>query len=78
MERILRHRLNFFLHLVQSEAFDGQFDLVGFFVGVEFDEGFEEATHSRGTRFDDALGYGLLLGFLSVADSLLALILLRV
>ena len=27
------------------DYFDGELDFVGFFVGVEFDEGFEEAGH---------------------------------
>ena len=40
-----------------------QFDLVGFFVGVEFDEGFDIAVHDGGAGFGGVLRFDFLLGF---------------
>ncbi len=41
---------------------DGEFDLVGLFVWVEFDEGFEEAGHSGSASFDEVLEAEFLFG----------------
>ena len=43
--------------------FDGEFDLIGLLVGVEFDEGFEETGHGRSARFGGVLRFDFLLGF---------------
>ena len=41
--------------LVEADDFDGEFDLVGLFVGIEFDEGFEETGHACGACFSGVL-----------------------
>ena len=41
--------------------FDGEFDLVGFLVGIEFDEGLDVAVHDGSTGFDEVLLFGLFL-----------------
>ena len=43
--------------------FDGQFDLVGLFVGVEFDEGLQETGHTCGAGFGGVLRFDFLFGF---------------
>ena len=68
MQRVslLRFFLNlfwfFFLFLLVND-FDGEFNLIGFFVRVEFDEGFEETGHACGARFGSVLRFDFLLGF---------------
>ena len=51
--------------------FDGEFDLVGLFVGIEFDEGFDVAVHEGGAGFDKVLFLDLLAGILTPFDGLL-------
>ena len=45
--------------------FDGEFDLVGLFVGIEFDEGLDVAVHDGSTGFDKVLLFGLFFRVLS-------------
>ena len=37
------------------DDFDGEFDLVGFFVGIEFNEGLDVAGHACGACFSSVL-----------------------
>ena len=62
----------FFCLLVDD--FDGQFDFVGLFVRVEFDEGLEEAVHSRSAGLDEVLKTRFVLGFFTPADGFFALV----
>ena len=60
------------------DDFDGQFDLVGLFVGVEFDEGFDEAVHEGSAGFDEVLLLDLFAGVLAPFDGLFLLVLVVV
>lgn len=53
---------------------DRQFDLVGLFVGVEFDEGFEEAGHSGSASFDEVLEAEFLFGLCTPVNGFLTFV----
>ena len=61
--------------LVEADDFDGEFDLVGLFVGIEFDEGLDIAVHDGGASLDEVLLFDFLLGILAPFDSLFLLVL---
>ena len=54
-----------FFFLVEIDALEGEFDLVGFFIGMELLEGLDEAGHERCTGFDTILLIDLLAGILA-------------
>ena len=53
---------------------DGEFDLVGLFVGVEFDEGFEETGHSGSASFDEVLEAEFLFGLCTPVNGFLTFV----
>ena len=55
--------------------FDGEFDFVGLFVGIEFDESFEETGHTCGAGFDLVLKAQFFFGFGAPVDGLFAFVL---
>ena len=58
--------------------FDGEFDLVGLFVGIEFDEGLDIAVHDGGAGLDEVLLFDLFFGILTPFDGLFLLVLVVV
>ena len=64
--------------LVEADAFDGEFDVIGLFVGVEFDEGFEETGHTCGAGFDCVLKAQFVFGFCSPFNGFFAFVLVVV
>ena len=61
-----------------KDYFEDEFDFVGFFVGIEFDEGLEQTGHGGGARLDEVLEAQFLFGFGSPAYSLFALVAVEV
>ena len=64
--------LLFFFFLVDD--LEGEFDLVGLFVGVEFGESLEESGHACGTSLDEVLKAQFLFGFRSPVNGFFALV----
>ena len=64
--------------LVEADAFDGEFDVIGLFVGVEFDEGLEATGHAGGAGFDEVLKAQFVFGFCAPVDGFFAFVLVVV
>ena len=63
-----------FLFCLLIDDFDGEFDFVGLFVRIEFDEGLEEAVHGGSAGLDEVLKTRFVLGFFTPADGLFTLV----
>ena len=58
--------------------FDGEFDFVGLFVGIEFDESLDVAVHDGGTSLDEVLLLDFFASVLAPFDGLLLFVLVVV